>query len=232
MLKLVSPMTRLDLMTKEDFDKYYVEQHTKVGGGFPGHLKYVGAPAIQSVHGEAPFCDSVAELWWQDLQSMQAAWTSEMWEMARRDHPSVVSGRLMFIAEEHEILTPPVPGTGPIKYYAFLHRKDNQSRADFERYWLDKHVPLALETPGLLGYRASVGVCSAMGDGPVQNPPEGPQFDGCVEMWFESVEAFEESFADPFWNRLREDYYQNFAMGRWQVLVREHLVFDLTDGVS
>jgi uncharacterized protein (TIGR02118 family) len=228
MIKLISPMTRLDNMSKAEFDAYYVEQHTKVGGGFPGHVRYVGAPAIQSVHGEAPFCDSVAELWWESFEAMRTAWVSEQWEVARRDHTNVVSGRLMFMAEEHEILKPPTPGSGAIKYYAFLHRHDNQSRADFERYWLDKHVPLALETPNLKGYRASVGFASAMGDGPTLDPPEGPQFDGAVEMWFDGVEAFEESFADPFWDRLREDYYANFAMGRWQVLVREHLVFDLT----
>lgn len=221
-------MTRLDLMSRDDFRRYYVEEHTKVGGGFEGHVRYVASPALRSANGDDPFCDAVAELWWRDFDALRMAYTGEAWRAARRDHPNVVSGRLMFVADEHELLTPPPPGSGAVKYYAFLNRKDTMSRADFERYWLDSHAPLALQTPGLLGYRASVGRCSANGDGLLLDPPEPSQFDGAVEMWFTSAEAFDESFRDPFWDRLRADFYQSLAMNRMQVLVEEHLVFDLT----
>ncbi|MBW3665207.1 MAG: EthD family reductase [Actinobacteria bacterium] len=228
-IKMVSPMTRLDGMSREDFREYYVKQHTQVGGGFPGHIKYVGSPAIQSANGDDPPFDAVAELWWESVDALAAAYTHELWERARADHPNVVSGRIMFVVEEHDILEPPPTGEG-VKYIALLTRADKQSREDFRRYWFDEHIPLALQTPNLKGYRACPGLYSANGDGILTDPREVSQFDGVVEMFFDSVEAFNESFADPFWDRLRTDYYANFAMGRVQLLVEEHLVFDkITD---
>lgn len=227
MIKLIGPMHRLDGMSREDFAKYYVEEHTKVGGGFPGHVKYVGSPAICSANGDDPPFDAVAELWWESMDALRAAYPSEMWNRARADHPSVVSGRLMFVVDEHEFMAPPAPGEA-VKYYAFLSRKDLMSREEFRRYLLEDHVPLALKTPGLIGYRACPAISTANGDGVLLDPQEAPQFDASIEMWFEDVDAFKKSFADKFWDELREDYYQRLAMGRIQLLVKEHLVFDHT----
>lgn len=228
MIKLVGPMQRLDLMPREEFKRYYVEQHTRAASGLPGNVKYIGSPALQGANGEDPPFDSVAEMYYEDLATLQGAYTSEQWEKARADHPSVVSGRIMFVTEEHTFLEPPPPGSGAIKYQAFLSRKDCMAMEDFRSYWLEEHMLLALQTPGLIGYRACPSICSANGDSLLKDPMDSPQFDGVIDMWFESVDDFERSYRDPFWDKLRVDYYQNFAMGRIQVLVEEHLVFDLT----
>jgi uncharacterized protein (TIGR02118 family) len=228
MIKLVGPMTRLDQMSREDFRTYYVERHTKAASGLPGNIKYVASPALQSANGDDPAFDAVAELYWHDLDTLRSAYTDETWERPRQDHLSVVSGRLMFVTEEITLREPPPPGSGPVKYLAFLSRKDGMSRERFRSYWLGTHAELALDTPGLLGYRACPAICSANGDGLLTDPPEPAQFDGVAEMWFDSLEAFRASFADPYWDKLRSDYYLGFAMGRLQVLVQEHLVFDQT----
>lgn len=227
MIKLISPMTRLDLMSRAEFQDYYVNEHTKVGGNMPGTLKYVGSPALQSANGDDPAFDAVMEGWWADLKSVRSAFGSREWNIARQDHPAVVSGRLMFLVEEHDIQKVS-DGADPVKYLAFVNRKDGQSREDFKRYWLEKHVPLALKTPGLLGYRASISVGSINGDSLQRDVLDAAPFDGVAEMWFESLAAFSRSFRDPFWDQLRTDYYQNFAMGRIQVVVKEHLIFDRT----
>lgn len=225
--KLVSPMHRLDLMTAEEYARYYVQEHTQHASGLPGNYRYIGSPGLRGVNGGEPPFDGYAEMYYDDLDAIRAAYTSEEWERARQDHPSIVCGRLMFVVEEHELMAPPPIDSGAVRYLAFLSRRDTMSKADFDAYWLEEHVPLALKTPGLRGYRASVGVCSANGDSILKDVPDAPQFDGVVEMWFDSVEAFDESFRDPFWDELRNDYYQRFAMGRIQMLIRSHLVFDL-----
>ncbi len=79
---------------------------------------------------------------------------------------------------------------------------------------------MALRAPGLLPYRACPAIAGL-------NDDVAP-FDGLAEMWFESLDAFRESFDDPFWERLRDDYYANFAMGRLQFVVEDHLVLDET----
>lgn len=226
-IKLASPMNRLDRMSRVDYATYYVEQHTKAASGLPGNYKYIGSPAIRGVDGGDPPFDGFAEMYYNDVAGVRDAYTSEAWQNARKDHPSIVAGRMMFVVEEHEFLAPPPIESGAIRYLAFLNRRDTQSRADFTTYWLEQHIPVALRTPNLLGYRASVGICSANGDSILLEHPDAPQFDGIVEMWFESVDAFDESFAASHWEEMRTDYYQNFAMGRVQMLIRSHLVFDL-----
>lgn len=226
-IKLASPMNRLDGMTREDYARYYVEEHTKAASGLPGNYRYIGSPAVQGANGGDPPFDGFAEMYYADVDSIRAAYTSAEWETARRDHPSIVCGRIMFVVEEHEFLEPPPIESGPTRYLAFLNRRDTQSRDDFVKYWLEKHVPLALETPGLRGYRASISLCSANGDSLLRSEPDAPQFDGIVEMWFDDATSFNDAFTSSHWEELGNDYYQNFAMGRVQMLVESHLVFDL-----
>jgi uncharacterized protein (TIGR02118 family) len=220
-IKLVSPMTRRDLMPKAEYDDYYVNVHTKKAAVLPGLRKYVAAICFRGVHGDEPPYDSIAELWWDNVESQQAIFQEPTWNEVRTDHTTFLSGRTMWLSEEHEFLNRVPPGAQPIRYVALLTRKDGMSAADFKRYWFERHVPLALETPGLLRYRACPSIMSV-------NAPSQAPFDGMVEMWFENPDAFDASFRDPFWNRLRTDYYSNFAMGRLQFLTREHLVFDST----
>jgi uncharacterized protein (TIGR02118 family) len=190
-----------------------------------GVLKYVGDAALQSATGGDPPFDAVSEHWWESIDAVRTAFTSPEWQAARKDHPAVVSGRFMFLAEEYPIQDVP-PGADPVKYVAFLSRKDTQSRKAFRDYWLQQHVPLALRTPGLIGYRANIATISVNGDSILKDTPDAPPFDGVVEMWFESLDAFNVSFRDPFWDQLRADYYQGFAMGRMQLVVKEHVVLD------
>lgn len=228
-VKMFGAMNRLDRVPRQAFVDYYVNQHVTVGGTMAGVLRYVSGAALQDANGGEPAFDAVSEHWWESVDAVRLAYTSEAWEQARRDHPSVVSGRLMFLAEEH-VLKEPSPGYDTVKYLGFLTRKDTQSREEFKRYWLDKHAPLALETPELLGYKACLGTVSVNGDSILREQPDPSQFDGVVEMFFESVEAFRRSFADRHWDRLRTDYYSNFAMGRIQLLVQPRLVLDNTQG--
>lgn len=221
MIKLISPMTRRDLMSKAEFDDYYVNVHTKKAAVLPGLRKYVGSICFRSVNGDAPPFDSIAELWWDTVDAQQSIFQESTWNQVRTDHTSFLSGRTMWLSEEHEFLNRIPKGTQPIRYVALLNRKDAMPRDEFRKYWFERNVPLALQTPGLLRYRACPSIMSV-------NAPDQAPFDGTVEMWFESTEAFDASFRDPFWDRLRDDYYNNFAMGRIQFLTREHLVFDKT----
>lgn len=221
MIKLVSPMTRRDLMPKAQYDDYYVNVHTTKAAVLPGLRKYVGAICFRGVNGGEPPFDSIAELWWDSVEAQQSIYTGPIWDRVRTDHTNFLSGRTMWLSEEHEFLDRVPAGSRPIRYVALLNRKDGMPRDEFKRYWFERHVPLALQTPGLLRYRACPSIMSV-------NAPDSAPFDGMVEMWFESADAFDASFRDPFWDRLRTDYYLNFAMGRVQFLTREHLILDET----
>jgi uncharacterized protein (TIGR02118 family) len=227
MIKMFGAMNRLDGMTRKAFTDYYQSEHVKVGGTMVGVVRYVSGAALQDAQGGEPAFDAVSEHWWESTEAVRDAYTSDLWEQARRDHPSVVSGRLMFLAEEHVVMAPP-PGYDTIKYLAFLTRKDCQTPEEFREYWLEKHIPLALETPGLLGYKACPTTFSVNGDSILREKPQPAQFDGVVEMYFADINAYRKSCSDPHWDRLRKDYYSKFAMGRIQLLVQPRLVLDKT----
>jgi uncharacterized protein (TIGR02118 family) len=139
----------------------------------------------------------------------------------------------MFLAEEHMIVDrlPADYDARPeeydvVKYVAFLVRKDGMSRDEFIRYWFDRHIPIAVNAPGLLRYRACPTTQSFNGDNGTRPDPEPAPWDGMVEMWFESLAAFDASFRDPVWDEIRLDRYRNLAMGRTSFLVREHMILD------
>jgi uncharacterized protein (TIGR02118 family) len=72
-----------------------------------------------------------------------------------------------------------------IKSISLAYRKTGLTREEYNKYWLEQHGPLAARMfPGLRKY--------------VQNhfidiPGREVQGDGIVEMWWDDVEAFENS---------------------------------------
>jgi uncharacterized protein (TIGR02118 family) len=234
MVKMVGPTNRRDLMSRDDYVRYYTQQQAPVARAIPGLVKYFANPALRGANGGDPAFDSVAEMYWESPEAIRQAFTTGEWQAARTDHLHGIAGRVMVVAEETDFEDRLPPGYlqdgGPpkIKYLAFLNRKDGMSRDDFKAYWFEQHVPKALRIPNLLRYRASICLAGLNGDSMLSDPHDTPAFDGVVEIWFDTVEAFDESFNDPSWNELRRDYYLNFAMGRLQLLVEENLVMDDT----
>lgn len=73
-----------------------------------------------------------------------------------------------------------------VKIIALLKRKEGLSREEFSRYWADRHGPLIVRVyPQIRRY--------------VQNhlvvPPGGPEppYDGVAEVWFDSLEDWQET---------------------------------------
>ena len=220
MIKLTGLMNRRDLMTRGAFADYYVNENAALASRLPGLRKYVGGLALMSASGEDPAFDACSQLYWESIEEIHSIFLGRDWNRTRSDHPNMINGRTMLLSEEIELLDRVPAGTSPVRHIAILTRKDAMRFDEFRSYWLDHHVELALQTPGLLRYRACPAIAGL-------NDPVAP-FDGLAEMWFESTEAFGESFADPFWERLRDDYYGNFAMGRLQLLVEDHVFLDET----
>jgi uncharacterized protein (TIGR02118 family) len=230
MIKTFGPTTRVDTLTREEYVAYYTGQQVQYAKVFPGRVKYYANPAVQGATGGDPPWDSVAESYWPNVETIRAIMTSAQWNAARADHLNGIIGRLMFTSTETEFENR-LPadylkdGKPRVKYLAFLNRADGMTRDDFQEYWFKKHVPLALKTPQLQRYRACVTGISLNGDSLLKATPDPAPFDGVVEMWFESLESFRAVQADEHWDRLRQDYYKGFAMGRMHLLVRENLVY-------
>jgi uncharacterized protein (TIGR02118 family) len=105
-----------------------------------------------------------------------------------------------------------------IKSIVVAHRKTRLTREEFNRYWLEKHGPLAAKLiPGVRRY--------------VQNhlvaiPGMEYEGDGIVEMWYDDVAAWQESMqAIRASKELAEDGAKFCDLSNARVwLVEEHVI--------
>lgn len=104
-------------------------------------------------------------------------------------------------------------GRGMIKLVTFLKRKPPLTRPGFADRWLTVHAPMAAVFPGLRGYMLSF---------PVAPEAEEPSADGVAQLWFDSEEAAQESYATDIGRSGSKDASGNltrrqhlFASERW-----------------
>jgi uncharacterized protein (TIGR02118 family) len=79
-----------------------------------------------------------------------------------------------------------------IKLVFCLRRREDLSREEFHRYWLEEHGPLVRSHAETLGIRRYVQVHSiddaiSLAVAGPRNPPA--PYDGVAELWFDSLEA-------------------------------------------
>ena len=77
-----------------------------------------------------------------------------------------------------------------IKLIAFLKRRPGLTREEFAQRWVQEHTKISAKLPGLLGYRINIAT---------ERQPDGimdePLYDGTAELWWNSIEEMEASFA-------------------------------------
>lgn len=79
------------------------------------------------------------------------------------------------------------------KAIILLKRKEDLSREDFIKWWLEAHKPLALQLPGLKKMCINIS----------QN--EDAEYDGASELWFDSEADFIGAYATPIGQRVAAD---------------------------
>src|SRR5580704_10174339 len=102
-----------------------------------------------------------------------------------------------------------------IKWIVALKFRADRLAEDCRRYWAEQHGPMALELPGLKGYRQSHRVT---GEDDFGNAP----YDGFASLWFEDEAAARDALASGQMAALRadSDHFADPASKR-QVLARE-----------
>ena len=98
------------------------------------------------------------------------------------------------------------------KAIILLTRRADMTHEQYEQWWLNTHVPLAKQLPGLR--RAVFNV--------VQNPSTGEP-DGITELWFDTREAFDAAYATDIGKQVVADSMANVA-SRVRMFVDEHRV--------
>jgi uncharacterized protein (TIGR02118 family) len=74
-----------------------------------------------------------------------------------------------------------------LKLIAFLKRQPGMTMEEFKQRWVVEHTKLSSKLPGLKGYRINIAI-------PTQ-PDNAPDYDGTAELWWDTLEDMEASFA-------------------------------------
>jgi uncharacterized protein (TIGR02118 family) len=161
---------RADLFQPVFFD-WWLGQHRILAEQLPGLRRYIISLAADAQDG--PF-DGMAELWFDDLATADAAFASPKGQAARADADAHVARRERLNLTEHTIVDHPAPPR--FKYTAGLKRRPDMDREAFAHWWLERHVPYVKRFPGMRKYRVSL----------VESGPE-TVVDGVAEVWFEDI---------------------------------------------
>jgi len=104
MVKIVAFVRKKDDLSQDAFRAYWQDHHSQVVAQLPGLRKYVQNPAIDmGGKREWPY-DGVAELWFDNVDAVRAAFRSEESARVRADEPNFTKTIDWFLATEFPVL--------------------------------------------------------------------------------------------------------------------------------
>lgn len=113
MVKLVAFLKRRPGISREEFARRWVESHAPLAARLPGLRGYrinIAAARQPEGTGAEPLYDGTAELWWDSVEAMEAAFGTELGRRAGADADEFSSVRIHLYTTEHVIV--PGPGSG------------------------------------------------------------------------------------------------------------------------
>ena len=107
MIKVLVAIHKKPGMSREEFNRYWREVHAPLAEGMPGLRRYIINPAIEvSSRGEPPF-DGLAELWFDDVGAMEAAFASPAGQETSADVAEFAQpDKMLFVVAEEIAIVP------------------------------------------------------------------------------------------------------------------------------
>jgi uncharacterized protein (TIGR02118 family) len=109
-----------------------------------------------------------------------------------------------------------------IKLIALLKRKPGMTQAEFNQRWVEEHTKLSAKLPGLIDYRINLAIAEQEIEGELP-------YDGTAELWFDSLEAMQASFASDIGQAAGADA-DLFTSARVHIYTEEHVIRPVTGG--
>ena len=218
MVKLVTYFKRKPGLSPEAFQAEWRGSHVEKALRIPGLRGYVQSHVLISGYRKGePFCDGVAELWFDDAAALDAAQASAAFAVARADaerfRESATMGAMPTI--EHLIKDGTKPAAG-VKNVEFVVRRPDLGVEEFHRYWREHHGPLAARIAPIRRYVQS----HAVGDARTR------AYDGIASTWFNDTDAMRASATSEEY-RLTRDDEANFVAGHLPfIITREHVLME------
>jgi uncharacterized protein (TIGR02118 family) len=179
---------RKDGMSLEACHEHWLNVHAPLVEKTPGIRRYaVSTTLLDPALDYTPAYDGLAEIWYDDLDAMQASGRTPEWQAVRDDAP-------LFIGEVATLFATEVPviedersareHASWVKYCGLLTRRPGTPVDSFQAHWRDIHGPLVVaEFTTMVRYIQ----CHALPE--TYGTPLEPAYDGVPQAWFESVDT-------------------------------------------
>lgn len=187
-------------LTTEAFRQHWIETHGPLIAKIPGLRRYeqnhvVDAPQRGIFKHRAPHViDGYSQLWFDDIESMQRAMTSDAWKAGGEDANRFIGSFKLTLVEQNVIVPAPI-GKPLVKRMSTLKRREHLNPEQFREEWAGTHAMLVQRLPQVRGYAQDV-VIRPAGEHGVASYADLP-VDGFVELWFDSATDMNETFTTP-----------------------------------
>ena len=110
MVKLIALLKRKPHLSREEFERRWLEGHTPLSTQLPGLMGYrinIATPRQPAGNGEEPLYDGTAEMWWESIDAMEAAFAGAVGAAAGADADEFAEVRIHVYTEEHVVVPGP-----------------------------------------------------------------------------------------------------------------------------
>jgi uncharacterized protein (TIGR02118 family) len=103
MFKMIILLRKKENLSDEEFSRYFLEVHAPLAKKMPLLSKYV-ANLVRRPPNREPDYNGVAELWFDDTDSMKKAFAAPEGQVTQNDSEKFTSGTVTMFIDEHSIL--------------------------------------------------------------------------------------------------------------------------------
>lgn len=215
-VKLITFCKRSPGLSVEAFQEEWRTAHAEIAGRAPGLRGYTQSHVLPSGYRKRePFCDTIDEMWFADLEALAAARVSAAFA-AMHDHAATVaddSSQGALLTTEHLVKDGRQPGAG-VKNVELVVRRRDLAVAEFHRYWREHHGPLAARIAPIRRYVQSHSI----------DDPATRAHDGIASTWFDDIDAMRVSATTEAYRQTREDEDNFVTTPLLFVITREHVL--------
>ena len=217
-------ITRLARLSDAEFHRYWRETHGPIAAQVTQLRRYVQSHRIAAeghVGSASPY-DGVAEAFVDSLEAVaELRKSKEYRDGALADERNFIDlTRVEWMTTNDHVIIDGAVKPGMIKGVWQLKRKPGRSLEDFRKYWIEVHGAMGHKIPGFRRYVQSHLVDEAY-------LYATPQYDGVVNIWFDSPEAMAAAFASPAGQAMAADGDVFLDMSSTRIFVaQEHIVIE------
>lgn len=185
----------------EAFQEYWRTTHAELVKKVPELRRYVQCHTLLSGYKKGePVYDGVAELWYDDTDTMRRIADLPESRAALADEENFADrSKTAFILTEEHVQKEGPTDSSMVKFVECITRKPGMDVEAFQEYWRTVHGPIAAQIPMIRRYVQCHTRLSAYRAG------RQPLCDGVAEVWCDSTDALRESEKTPEYAAVRAD---------------------------